>query len=146
MWAHYKVVPFEEPHTISSPPIEINKLKELFNETTEMELNWLFLGTSGIHSWYGTLDQCEEDLKHIGEKDEDGEIITGTTITLLIVHPRVCCIQYGELIIRAQEDIDFLRKYVTKTIKCLTESSQYENLDKKYREKFEYKEPERGWI
>ncbi len=146
MWQHYKVNPFDEDHTISSPPTEMDKIRESFTDDTPFELNWLFLGTSGIHSWYGTLDDCEEKLKHVGEINEYQELVEAPTITLLIIHPRVCCIQYGNIVIRTQEDIDFLRKYCTKTIQCIVNESQYGNLDKEYRKRFEEKIPERSWI
>lgn len=149
MWEHYKVKEFSirEEDDKDYMNIGMDKIREFFNDDIIIELNWLFLGTSGIHSWYGTLDEAEEEIKHIGEIDDDGETLTAPKITLLIVHSRVCCIQYGEVVIETQEDIDFLRKWVTKTIDCIGSMSQYGNLDKTYRTtRFEEKAPERHWI
>lgn len=117
----------------------ISRIKELFPpddpDTSTDELNMLFLGTSGIHGWYGDLDDAEKQLQNVGKKDKWG-VISKPSITVCLFHPRVCCIQYGNILIENQDDIDYLRKICTRTIKAIL-SSQFGNYDKEFRKQFD---------
>lgn len=83
------------------------------------ELNWLFLSTSGVHGTYITLDEIEETW----DLDEEDDANYGRYITILIVHPRICVIRYGNLEIQ-KNDIPYLRECVEKTIKAVKDSQK----------------------
>lgn len=155
VWEHYKVNPIGKTglgsngdsltsHLTSemqTTECTVSRIKEFFSEdkdddTSTDELNLLFLGTSGVHGWYGDLDECEEQLKHVGEKDEWDETIYKPSITVCMVHTRVCCIQYGNIDIESQDDIDYLRRICTRSIKAIL-AQQFGNYDHEFRKKFD---------
>lgn len=78
-------------------------------ENVDYTLNWLFVGTSGVHGTYLTLDDLDEMLT----RPEDDE--TRHTVTVLIVSPRIVRMEYGDIPI-SREDIPYLRECVRKTL------------------------------
>ncbi len=98
--------------------------------------NWLFLGTSDIHSIYGDLDTEEKKLKmtkedfirggHCDDEDDtpyDRWVNKEFSIHALVVMPRRVSIAYGNAVFR-QDQIPWLRKVVTKTLKGIASSQQ----------------------
>jgi len=77
------------------------------------EMNWLFVGTSGVHGTYLTLDEAEAQLREPRRKT--------AAVTVLIVRPRTCVLLCGE--VRAtSEDVAWLRNAVRGTIAAVARS------------------------
>lgn len=72
------------------------------------ELNWVFVGTGGIHGDYETLDSYPE-------RDE---------FTVLIVRPRTVSCLYGVIEIEDQSDAVWLRKHVEATANVICETQE----------------------
>jgi len=81
--------------------------------TTDYKLNWLFIGTSGVHGNSCTLDEIEESLTETAEE----------TVTVLIVLPRACVMYYGNIQV-FQGDIPKLREFVSKTLESVRKSQE----------------------
>lgn len=73
------------------------------------ELNWVFVGTSGVHGDYANLDEYPE-------RD---------SFTVLIVRPRTVSCLYGVVEVDA-EDVEWLRKQVEQTTKIIHQH-QFDN-------------------
>lgn len=87
--------------------------------------NWLFIGTSGVHGTYTTLDDIEENWDYIENyKGDPADAEHTNLITVLILHPRTCVLKYGHLEVVRRGDIPYLRKCVAKTIKAILESQE----------------------
>ncbi len=81
-------------------------------------MNWCFLSTSGVHGSYTTLDDLEFDEEYQKDcVDSEGN----TTITAMVLHPRMCCILCGEMKINIHRDSEYLRKLVKSTVDEVTE-------------------------
>jgi hypothetical protein len=85
-------------------------------DNLDYTLNWLFIGTSGVHGSYASLTDWGADPID----EETGE---ATKLTILIVKPRTCQLLYGEVPIEAQH-IPWLRQVVNRTIEGIVESQQ----------------------
>lgn len=91
------------------------------------EMNWLFIGTSGIHgSCFPCLDEIEEYWVWNGKKwitkDEEktGEY---PELTILIVCPNLCCLYYGgEIEIENPEQIERLKEICINSINGILKS------------------------
>ena len=110
-WPHYKI---------------IDSLKTIADVRTSLspgadELNWLFLSTSGAHGTYTSLNDIE------GDPDPEDE--SPHEVTVLICHPRLVVLKYGCIDVPDQEDRDWLREQVARTIEAIIKS-QAENLPK----------------
>jgi len=91
----------------------INHLKKIFPDGDANDLNWCVLSTSGVHGTYGTLDDLEKyfssgELKYL-------------SITALVIMPRVVSMLWGHIDITL-EDIPYLRKLVTSSLRFMSES------------------------
>jgi len=95
---YYKVL-----HSLKS----LEDLKKVFPDGKADEYNWCFLSTSGVHGLCTTLDDIEEF-------PED--------ITVLVVHPRLVCLRYGNIQIISKDDVEWLRGLVRSTIDAVGES------------------------
>jgi hypothetical protein len=102
---HYKTIPFKK----------ISEVHQIFAKGINWDNNWCFVGTSGVHGSYTKLDDIEEEIKEEGN----------AYVTILVIHPRLCVMKYGELVV-TQEDVDRLRSYVDNTIDAIR-STQYRN-------------------
>lgn len=92
----------------------MQEIRELFPNGIADELNWLFVGTSGVHGSYNKIDDVEYILR--GEDPEEEPLPNGRAlITVLIVHPRRCVLRWGEVQVN-MEDLNYLRKLVRSTI------------------------------
>jgi len=100
-WPHYKIQEIKS----------ILDVRAVFAGETNFNLNWVFISTSGVHGSTTTLDELEAawDLQ------EDHNDFLGHHITILIVHPRLVVMRYGEIEI-SREDIPWLRDLVAKTL------------------------------
>lgn len=95
---------------------DISDLRELFPEGKADEMNWVFLSTSGVHGSYTTLDELESDPDFL---DDDGKM----RITVLVLHPRLCSIVYGEMRFE-RGDIPYLRGLARSTVDEITAFSK----------------------
>ena len=93
---HYNIFRVKEHSAMSL-------LRNVFPEAKANELNFVLFSTSGVHSTYNTIEESEAHFR--GENpDGYGEI------TFLVIHPRICCLQYGNVTPMNQEDFVFLKQ------------------------------------
>ena len=95
---------FDSDYKNVKPIYSIQDVKPIFPTGKANSENWLLLSTSGSNGVYTTLDGIEA-----------GE---GQGITVLIIQPRLVCIFQGHSKI-AKEDITYLRKLVSSTIRAI---------------------------
>ena len=95
----------------------MESLKSIFPDGEANDLNFVLFSTSGVHGQYTTVDEVEESIKKYGyerpitgEDDDYPEDYHFPEITVLIVHPRIVCLRYGNVQVTCQEDLDFLKK------------------------------------
>jgi hypothetical protein len=100
----------------------IRDLRDLFPDGKANTLNWCFLSTSGIHGSYATLDDMH------APPDADGP--PSREVTVLVVHPRLVVMRYGNIAVRSDEDERWLRGLVQSTLDAVRKS-QGGNLPKK---------------
>jgi hypothetical protein len=101
-------------------------LQEIFPEGVANEMNFVLFSTSGVHGTYKTIEEIEISLQKYGELEskEDApeeripEDYTDPSLTILIVHPRIVCLQYGEIKI-SLKDIGFLKKLRESSIEAV---------------------------
>lgn len=112
LWPHYEV---EELRTMRD-------VKESFPLNRADHLNWLFCGSSGIHGTYRTLDEIEEIIR--GDNPETSALDNGKYYaTVLVVHPRLCVLKYGEIQV-GLPDVALLRRLVATTIDEVAKSQK----------------------
>jgi hypothetical protein len=93
----------------------VQALKEMFPEGKANDLNFVLFSTSGVHGSYITIEEIEESLKKYGldwEPEDDERLPNdwcGDELTVLIVHPRIVCLRYGNIKVTLK-DIPFLKK------------------------------------
>lgn len=75
------------------------------------ELNWVFVGTSGVHGSYTKLDAWPEQQK----------------FTVLVVRPRLVSCLYGHIKIPSQEDYEWLLENVEKTVDVIGDTQPYDH-------------------
>jgi hypothetical protein len=75
----------------------MNALRALFPEGGKSvdEMNFVLFSTSGVHGTYGTIEEAEEDKE--------------LSVTMLVVHPRLVTLKYGNVTPDGKEDFDFLK-------------------------------------
>lgn len=82
------------------------ELKEIFGDDAKADdLNFCLFSTSGIHGTYITIEEIEKSF--LLDKDDDANY--GTSLTVLVVHPRTVTLKYGNIEV-TKENIDWLRK------------------------------------
>jgi hypothetical protein len=89
MPSHYSILKLES----------MAALRELFPSGKADDMNFVMFSTSGVHGTYTTIEEAEAELQH-------GE---AATITVVVVHPRIVCMRYGNLVI-TMDDVPFLKK------------------------------------
>lgn len=97
-------------------------VKESFPNGVADHLNWLFCSTAGRHGTYKTLDEVESIIRGQDEKTrpfDNGKY----TATVMIVHPRLCIVKYGEIQV-GLSDLTFLRRLVRTTLEEVTKSQE----------------------
>lgn len=88
------------------------RLKSLFPTGDEVnEMNLVMFSTSGVHGTYTTIEDIEASLAKYGSAPDGelGEDYAGDVLTVAVLHPRLVCLQYGNIRVRP-EDIDWLKK------------------------------------
>jgi len=98
----------------------IEDLKTIFPEGKADDLNWVFLSTSGVHGSYTTLEDLEKDPDYADSIDEDGN----SHITVLVLHPRMCCIKFGHMKFNLKKDSAYLRGLVKSTVEEITKFAE----------------------
>lgn len=93
--------------------VNMEDLRSLFPDGKADEMNLCLFSTSGVHGTYTTIEQIEESLLKYGDDAEFGEDDAPEDwipphLTVLVIHPRLVCLKYGEVIVR-KDDLDFLK-------------------------------------
>lgn len=99
----------------------MREVKEIFNDGYDPRLNWLFVSMQGIHGSYLSLDEVEEIIR--GESEFTESVNGRYYVTILIIHPRLATIKWGEILV-GLNDVDFLRKIVRNTLEAINESQE----------------------
>jgi hypothetical protein len=102
--AHYNIFRFHG----------IEALRKIFPDGEANDLNFVLFSTSGVHGHYMTIEDCEASLAKYGVREwQKNEHVPddycSPEITVLIVHPRLVCLRYGNVAFTA-DDIPFLKK------------------------------------
>ena len=93
-------------------------LRILFPDGEANDLNFVLFSTSGVHGSYATLDDIEASIRKYGIDpyqltDEDADFpddYYSPSVTILVVHPRVVALRYGNAKIETLEDLEYLKK------------------------------------
>jgi hypothetical protein len=91
-------------------------LRSMFPNGEANDLNFVLFSTSGVHGSYTTLDDIEASIEKYGFeyvlKDDDDypDDYHSPSVTILVVHPRVVALRYGNAKIETLEDLEFLKK------------------------------------
>ena len=80
------------------------------------EGNWLFIGTGGWHGTSMTLDDCVRIMK--GE--DETWLPDGSYVTVFIVNPKAVSIRWGEIKLKAENEVEYLRNKVIETMESVT--------------------------
>ena len=105
--AHYNIYSLKTEYSMDF-------LKKLFPEGEANDLNFVLFSTSGVHGTYITIEDIENSLKKYGDKEFDEakegypDDYHSNYLTVLIVHPRIVCLRYGEVRVKL-EDIPYLK-------------------------------------
>lgn len=70
-------------------------LREIFPNGKADELNFVLFSTSGVHGSYVTIEEVERGICD--------------AVTFLVIHPRICCLRYGNCMPQTKEDLEFLK-------------------------------------
>lgn len=108
--AHYNV--FSAARGVD---LDVGTLRRFFPDGEADEMNFVLFSTSGVHGTYRTIEDAEARIPLWREgkpdpEDPDGEAPSQPDVTFLLVHPRIVCLRYGNVLVSSQEDIDFLKK------------------------------------
>lgn len=97
-------------------------VREIFPTGMADNLNWIFCSTAGRHGSHKTLDQVEAIIR--GQDPITRPLDNGKyTVTVLIIHPRLCIIKYGEIQVNLT-DIKFLRDLVASSLEHIVKSQE----------------------
>jgi hypothetical protein len=78
-------------------------LRRMFPDGEANDLNFVLFSTSGIHGSYCTIEDVEQERMNDNLDYEPH-------LTFLIVHPRICCLRYGNCIPKTEDDFTYLKK------------------------------------
>lgn len=90
----------------------LDSLKCIFPNGEANTMNFCLFSTSGVNGTYTTLEEIEESLKQYpngSPEDESPEDYHVPEVTVLIVHPRICCLRYGCVRVTL-DDLPYLKK------------------------------------
>lgn len=97
-------------------------VKESFPTGSADKLNWIFCSTAGRHGSYKTLDEIETIIR--GKDEGTAAFENGKyTVTVMIVHPRLCIVKYGEIQV-GLSDVALLRRLVASTLEEVVASQE----------------------
>lgn len=92
--------------------IPMEDLRSIFPDAIADEMNLCLFSTSGVHGSSCTIEQIEESLLKYGAdtsfSDDAPDDWIPPHLTVLVVHPRLVCLKYGEVVV-GPGDIDFLK-------------------------------------
>lgn len=88
-------------------------LREMFPKGEADEMNAVLFSTSGIHGSYCLIEAVEEDMQR-PEREGPREV------TFCIIQPRIVCMRYGNARPETPEDIEFLKKLRSSSLRALT--------------------------
>lgn len=103
-----------------------DRLDAIFNDNPSPFLNWLFVGTSGVHGTGTKLN----DLRHPENYYETDEGLEGSHhVTVLVIQPRTCVLLYGHLPLPGDEEkrearLDWLEHHVRRTLEGVVVSQE----------------------
>lgn len=108
---------------------DIDALRGFFGDTGPNIYNFVLFSTSGIHGWYGTLDEIEASIiKHgleppfpHGPEDETPDDWLPPVVTFLIVSPRTVTLRCGNVRIESMEDLKYLKQLRESSWKVMQE-------------------------
>jgi hypothetical protein len=101
----------------------MREVKAIFPGGSADDKNWLFVGVGGYHGTKTSLAEAEKVLR--GAPDAYSDVMNNgkTFVTVLVVHPRLCVLKYGEIQVNLEE-VKLLRSLVQSTVKAITESQE----------------------
>ena len=85
----------------------MNALRDVFPTGIADEYNFCLFSTSGVHGTYNTIENCMKGVVK-GGRDAWGDY--STTVTFLVVHPRLCTIRFGNCMPKNEEDFEYLSR------------------------------------
>lgn len=111
------------PHYSVASIKTMAEVRTFFPDGEASELNWLFCATSGVHGTYLTIDECEREIRDPAayELENNEPPSSPTTITVLIVQPRIVHMRYGEVSVTL-DDLAWLRRVVTSSVEWVAKS------------------------
>ena len=100
---------------------ELTSFRDVVNHFKEAsEPSYLLLSTEGWHGSNWTLNDCERILK-----DEDEVWTTkGAYITVFIVCPQSVTLRWGNVRLKTQQEIDWLRKRQAESLELINRSQE----------------------
>ena len=116
-------------HPFTYEFIELRSMREIrtiFPDGEADERNWLFVATGGYHGTHRGLNEAEKVLRDAEDRYSNTMENGKTFVTVLVVHPRLCVLKYGEIQVNLEE-LKFLRKLVQSSIESI-KKSQEDNL------------------
>ncbi len=92
----------------------MNLLRRIFPDGIANDMNFVLFSTSGIHGSCVSLEDIESSLIKYGDKTyndfaDPPDDFYNSYLTILIIHPRLVCMKYGDIKISLQ-DIPYLKK------------------------------------
>jgi hypothetical protein len=91
----------------------MENLRSLFPDGEANSNNFVIFSSSGVHGSYLTIEDIEANIAKYGEDFDPGPVEPsdwcGYDLTVLIVHPRIVCLKYGNVRVRSA-DLDYLKK------------------------------------
>jgi len=117
---HYTIYAHDEDHAMED-------IKRVFPTGKANDMNWFIASTSGVHGTYETLDDIEEQLKNPNIEEYGEDYIP--TLTFQIIMPRMVCVSYGNVQVKNQDDVDYLRGLISSTVNAIADT-QYHNISK----------------
>lgn len=93
----------------------MSSLRAIFQDGVADELNLVAFSTSGVHGTYTTIEEIEHTISKYGPNADFGneewpDDFHGYDLTVLIIHPRICCLRYGNIKVQSLEDVSFLKR------------------------------------
>jgi len=98
-------------------------LRKFFPNAEADTMNLAMFSTSGVHGTYTTIEEIEEGLTKYPDGppetgDEWPDDYHGTSLTVVVVQPRICCLRYGTVEIRTLEDVAFIKTLRESSLKA----------------------------
>jgi hypothetical protein len=97
--AHYTIF------GVKREAIGMQALRGMFPDGKADAMNFVLFSTSGVHGTYNTIEEAETTILGKAAPDE-----ACSSVTFLIVHPRIVALRYGECDPETPEDIAFLKR------------------------------------